>query len=117
MAKYSRPEQKPKRNSPPASTPEGRENQLISMAMDLAEKRMRNETASAQEVTHFLKLGSLSARAERNILEKQMELLEAKTEAIRSSRRVDELYSDAIAAMRSYGGNSDSDQDRDSHEN
>ncbi len=104
MAKYSRPEQEDQRRSPPATTPEGRENQMISLAMDLAEKRMRAGTASAQEVTHFLKLGSLNTRVERDILEKQKELITAKTESIRAAKRVDELYADAIAAMRTYSG-------------
>jgi len=104
MAKYSRPEREDQRRSPPATTPEGRENQLIALAMDLAEKRMRAGTASAQEVTHFLKLGSLNTKVERTILEKQSELLTAKTESLRSAKRVDELYADAITAMRTYSG-------------
>ncbi len=107
MAKYSRPEQEKEHNAPPATTPEGRENQMISLAMDLAEKRMRAGTASAQEVTHFLKLGSLNNRVERDILEKQKELITAKTESIRAAKRVDELYADAIAAMRTYAGDPD----------
>ena len=107
MAKYSRPESKPQRKSPPATTPAGRENQMISLAMDLAEKRMRAGTASAQEVTHFLKIGSITARTELEILEKQKELITVKTESIRAARRVDELYAEAIAAMRSYAGDPD----------
>lgn len=105
MAKYPRPEEKPVRKSPPASTPEGRENQMIALALDLAEKRLRNGTASAQEIVHFARLGTTSAKTEREILEKQAELITAKTESIRASRRVDELYAEAIAAIRSYGGN------------
>ena len=101
------------RKSPPATTPEGRENQMIALAMDLAEKRMRAGTASAQEVTHFLKIGSLNARVERDILEKQKELITAKTESIRAARRVDELYADAISAMKRYSGD---DPDRGGHE-
>lgn len=101
-----------RRRSPPATTAEGQENQMISLAMALSEKRMREGTASSQEVTHWLKLGSLNAKLERDILEKQKELITAKTESLRAARRVDELYEDAIAAMRSYGGI----PDRDSHE-
>lgn len=104
MAKYPRPNSESNRKSPPATTPEGRENQMISLAMELAEKRLRAGTASAQEVTHFLKLGSLNNRVERDILEKQKELITAKTEAIRQSKRVDELYAEAISAMKRYAG-------------
>ena len=104
MAKYSRPELEDQRRSPPATTLEGRENQLIALAMDLAEKRMRAGTASAQEVTHFLKLGSIESRTNREILEKQKELITAKTESIRAAKRVDELYAEAITAMRAYSG-------------
>ena len=107
MAKYPKPEQEIKRKSPPATTLEARENQMISLAMTLAEKRLRDGTASSQEVTHFLKLGSLNNRVERDILEKQKELITAKTESIRSSKRIDELYADAISAMRAYAGDSD----------
>lgn len=113
MAKHSRLELEPQRKSPPATTPEGRENQMISLAMELAEKRMRAGTASAQEVTHFLKLGSLNTRVERDILEKQKELITAKTESIRAAKRVDELYADAIAAMRTYAGDPDRGDDED----
>lgn len=113
MAKQSRPGPESTRKHAPATTPEGRENQMISLAMELAEKRMRAGTASAQEVTHFLKLGSLNARVERDILEKQKELITAKTESLRSARRVDELYTEAIAAMRSYAGDTDLDDRED----
>ena len=111
MAKYSRPEPEDRRRSPPATTLEGRENQLIALAMDLAEKRMRAGTASAQEVTHFLKLGSIESRTNREILEKQKELITAKTESIRAAKRVDELYADAIAAMKTYAGDRNNDED------
>lgn len=79
--------------------------------MDLAEKRMRAGTASAQEVTHFLKLGSIESRTNREILEKQKELITAKTESIRAAKRVDELYADAIAAMKTYAGDRNNDED------
>ena len=104
MAKYPRSESETKRKSPPATTPEGRENQMISLAMEAAEKRLRTGTASAQEIVYFAKLGSLSAKTEREILEKQKELITAKTEAIRQSKRVDELYAEAISAMKRYAG-------------
>lgn len=92
--------------SPPARTPEARENQMIALAMDLAEKRILAGTASSQEVTHFLKLGTTKERIEKEILERQKELITAKTDAIQSQKRVEELYSQALNAMRTYSGQS-----------
>ena len=92
---------------PPATTVEGREQQLIALAMEATEKRIRNGTASAQELVHFLKAGSPNAKLERQILEKQKELLEAKTSAIQSQKRVEELYMNALSAMRTYSGSPD----------
>ena len=103
------PLQNSPRRGPPAKTPEARENQMISLAMDLVEKRLREGTASSQETTHFLKLGSTTARLEKNILEKQKDLITAKTEAIQSGKRIEELYTDALQAMSRYSGNRQSD--------
>lgn len=89
----------------PALTPEARENQLISLAVDLAEKQLREGTASSQVVTHYLKLGSTKERIEKEILEKQKELITAKTESLQSAKRVEELYTNALNAMRRYSGN------------
>jgi hypothetical protein len=90
----------------PALTPEARENQLISLAVDLAEKQLLDGTASSQVITHYLKLGSTKEKIEKEILEKQKELITAKTEALKSAKRVEELYTKAIEAMREYNGNS-----------
>lgn len=100
--KISEPERKPRR---PAQTPEARENQLVALAVDLAEKQLREGTASAQVITHYLKLGTTRERIEKEILEQQRELLEAKTQAIHSAKRVEELYQNALNAMRTYSGN------------
>lgn len=89
-----------------AINPEARESQLISLAVDLAEQQLRDGTASSQVITHYLKLGSTRERVEREILEKQKELMSAKTEALQSNKRIEELYLDAINAMRDYGGSS-----------
>lgn len=88
----------------PALTPEARENQLISLAVDLAEKQLQEGTASSQVITHYLKLGSTKERIEKEILEKQKELISAKTEALQSAKRIEELYENAINAMRRYSG-------------
>lgn len=95
----------------PAMTPDARENQLISMAVDLAEKQLEEGTASSQVITHFLKLGSSKERLEREKLEEENKLLRAKTESLQSQKRVEELYAEALAAMRRYNGQGDSNDD------
>lgn len=99
------------KNIRPGLTPESRENQLISLAVDLAEKQLQEGTASSQVITHYLKLGSTKEKIEKEILEKQKELISAKTDAIKSAKRIEELYAEAIKAMRSYGGHNTSDED------
>lgn len=101
------------RNRRPAITPEARENQMISLAVDLAEKQLQEGTASSQVITHYLKLGSTKERIEKEILEKQKELITAKTEALQSAKRVEALYMDALNAMRRYSGNGGPDDDQD----
>lgn len=91
----------------PALTPEARENQLISLAMDVAEQQLIEGTASSQVVAHFLKLGSTRGRMEREKLRRENELLKAKTESIQSAQRTEELYENALKAMKSYSGAGD----------
>ena len=88
----------------PALSPEARENQLVSLAVDLAEKQLREGTASSQVITHYLKLGSTKEKIEKEILEKQKELIEAKKQNLQSAKRVEELYTNALNAMRHYSG-------------
>ena len=90
-----------KRRFRPGSTPEARENQLISLAIDLAEKQLQEGTASSQVITHYLKLGSTKERLEKEKLERENELLRAKTEALESAKHVE---ANALEAMRSYSG-------------
>ena len=99
----------------PALTPEARENQLIYLATDLAEQQLRDGTASSQVITHYLKLGSTKERIEREILEKQKELITAKTEVLQSTKRIEELYANAIAAMRQYSGNGVADDEQEEY--
>lgn len=89
----------------PAMSPEARENQLISLAVDLAEKQLMEGTASSQVITHYLKLGTTRERIEKEILERQKDLLEAKTDAYKSAARVEELYKNALDSMSIYSGN------------
>lgn len=95
----------------PATSPEARENQLISLAVDLVEQRLRDGTASSQETTHFLKLASRKAKLEAERFELENELIKAKTKALRDQADMKALYADAIAAMRRYGGHGDSFED------
>lgn len=94
----------------PALTPEARENQLISLATDLAEQQLRDGTASSQVITHYLKMGSTKERIEKEILEKQKTLIEAKTESLQSTRREDEFYEKVIDALKRYGGHGGRDE-------
>ena len=88
----------------PALTPEARENQLIALAFDVAEEQLRNGTASSQVITEFLKRGSDKTRLENEKLKEENKLLRAKTENLQSQKKVEELYADAIEAMRTYAG-------------
>lgn len=95
----------------PALTPEARENQMIALAVDLVEQRLLDGTASSQETTHFLKLGSMKNRLEMEKLQEENRLLKARTEALQSAKRVEELYSEAIKAMRRYSGQGSDDDE------
>lgn len=88
----------------PALTPEAREQQLISLAMDLVEQRLLDGTATSQETTHFLKLGSSKYRRELEKLEEENELLRAKTETLQAHKTSEELYAQVIACMKDYAG-------------
>ena len=100
-----------KRKVRPALSPEARENQLIALAVDLVQQRLLDGSASSQETTHFLKLGSMKNQLEMEKLREENKLLKAKTESIQSAKRVEELYAEAINAMRRYSGNSNANTD------
>lgn len=93
----------------PALTPEARENQLISLAVDLAEKQLLEGTASSQVITHYLKLGSSREKLEQERLKEENNLARAKVRAIDSTDEIKDLYKDAINAFRIYSGQGDSD--------
>lgn len=99
-----------KRRSRPAINPEARQNQLISLAVDLAEQQLRDGTASSQLITHYLKLATTKEQLELKLLEKEVELKQAKTEALQSAKRIEELYTNALNAMRNYSGQGDPDE-------
>lgn len=85
-----------------AITPEGRESQLVSLATDLAEKQLRDGTASAQVIVHYLKLGTVKAKVELEMLKSQKKLADAKTDSYQSNKRIEEIMTDAMEAMKRY---------------
>lgn len=111
MKTASDKEQTSAKRRAPARTPEAREKQMIALATDLAEKQLLKGVASSQVITHYLKLGTTKERIEKEILEKQKDLITAKTEAIKSAKKVEELYANALNAMRSYSGQAPIEED------
>jgi hypothetical protein len=97
----------PSLRRPPATTPEGREDQMVALSVDLAERQLIDGTASAQVITHFLKLGSTREKLEQEKLRKENLLLESRANAIESGARVEELMTEAMRAFRGYSGNPD----------
>lgn len=95
----------------PSLNPEARENQLISLAIDLVEQRLIDGTASSQETTHFLKLASRKAKIELERAELENELIKAKTQSIHDQGDIKKLYADAIAAMKKYNGHGSNEED------
>ncbi len=91
----------------PALTPEARENQLIAEAIDLVEQRILNGTASSQETTHFLKLGSTKAQYEKEVLKMQRDLMQAKIDNIKSYEKNEEFQQQVIEMFKKYSGEED----------
>lgn len=100
-----------KPRSRPGITPESRMNQLIAEAYDLVEKRLLNGTATSQETTSLIRLGSDRAKLEKEKLIQENLLLQAKTSAIESEKRIEDLYLNALNAMRDYSGSSIDDEE------
>lgn len=94
----------PRKRTRTATTLEGREGQVVSMALDLAEKQIRDGTATSQVITHFLKLGSTREILEQDRLRHENEVLRAKVDAMASQKSVEKMYRDALNAMRGYSG-------------
>jgi len=101
---------KKKDQSRPAMSAEEVENRLISKAYKAVEQRIESGTATAAELTHFLRLGSAKEQLELEKLKKENELLKAKTESIRSQEEVKEMYEKAIKAFGRYSGHPDMDE-------
>jgi hypothetical protein len=95
----------------PALTPEARENQMIALAMDLAEQQLRDGTASSQLITEFVKRGSTKARLEKEILAEQRDLISEKTRTLKNAEHSEELYRNALNAFRGYSGQDNDDEE------
>lgn len=96
---------------PPATTLEGREDQMVALSVNLAEKQLRDGTASAQVITHYLKLGSTREKLEQERLRKENHLLQTRADTLESTVRVEELMKNAIDAFRGYSGNPTPEED------
>lgn len=95
----------------PALTQEAQEDRCIALAYSLVEERLRNGTATSQETVHFLKLGTMRERTEREILEEKKKLIQAQTKQLQSAEKLEELYTNAIRAFTEYvGENTDEDE-------
>lgn len=110
MAATKKPIEDGRPRRPPATTPEARENQLVALATDVVESQLREGTASAQVLTHFLKLATVRETLERDKLKSENSLLKARVEQLASNGKIEELYSEAIAAFTSYKGDEIPDQ-------
>lgn len=97
------------RKRKPPRTIEDAENYNIALATELARQQLENGTASSQVITHYLKIGSTKERDERELRQQQLELMSAKTGAIKSAQTTEELYANAIEAMRRYSPDNDGD--------
>lgn len=104
MAERKKQSKNKAKKMPPARTPEGRENQLIGLAVDLAEKKLRDGTAPTQVIVHYLKLATEKERLENDLLSKKTQLVGAQIDSLEASRHIEELYANAIAAMQIYSG-------------
>lgn len=100
---------------PPPTSPKDQEDELINLAVKLAEKQLRDGTASTQVIVHYLKLGSTRGMLEQEMLQHQTELVKAKTESLQSAKRVEELYANALEAMKIYGGISEVSDEEELH--
>ena len=108
MAKKKTESEKPRGR--PATSPKDREDEMINLAIGLAEQQLRDGTASTAVIVHYLKLGSTRGMLENDMLEEKRKLLKAQTDSVESSKRVEELYKKALSAMQIYGGKANDDE-------
>lgn len=110
MAKVNTGNSKPAPKRRTATTPEGREGQMVALAIDLAERQLREGTASSQVITHYLKLGTEREKLERERLEEENKLLRAKTEALEAQKESKVQYEKILKALRNYNGMGEPDE-------
>lgn len=110
MAKVNEKSSKGSQKMRSAIDPENRENQMIALAVDLAEQQLRDGTASSQVITHFLKLGTTKAELEKEKLRRENEVLSAKAKSLQTDDEVKELYANVLSAMRDYAGQGNPDE-------
>lgn len=96
-------------------TAEGKESQLINLAMKLAEKKLRDGTASSQIITHFLGLATAKAQLEAEKLKADVKLSSAKVDKINSDRDMKNIYEQVIDAMKKYQGEMEDDDYEDEY--
>lgn len=108
MAKAKTTSSESSKRTRPALSPEARENQLIALAIDRAEQQLLDGTASSQVITHFLKLATAKSMLEKEKLERENELLKAKTETLQSAQRMEEIFANALNAFRGYSAQEES---------
>lgn len=106
---------KQRRSQAPAKTLDAREKQLVHLAVKEAEKRIKNGTATSQMIIHYLKMGSATEQLAREKLINENLLLKAKTDALASAKRVEELYAEALNAMREYSGQMKRNEDEENY--
>lgn len=94
----------------PSISVEDQEERLIALANNLAEQKLRDGTASSQLISLYVRMGSTEERVKKQLVKEQVELAKAKTEAMQSAKRVEELYQKAIDAMRGYAGTEDDEE-------
>lgn len=99
----------------PATSPKDREDEMINLAVKLAERQLRDGTASTQVIVHYLKLGSTRGMLEQEMLENKTQLVKAQTESLQASKRNEELYENALRAMSLYSGSSSGDDDEETY--
>lgn len=93
----------------PADTPHDRELQMANYADELAEKQLREGTASAQVITHYLKATTERERLEREKIRLEALRLEAQIVQIESQATSGELMSRVMEALQRYTGNDEDD--------
>lgn len=111
MAKYKNSSKKDSAQIGTVISDEAQENRMIALAINLAEQQLIDGTASAQVITHYLKLGSSKEKLEKEIMEKQKDMIEAKTKSLQATQHSEELYAEALKAMREYGGHNSDDNE------